>query len=207
MRKSTEAVSIRPPQFEVGEFSIVGTAPLVMEKFSKKAQDAIIETQTQGSKAKKGKSREPRDFDRDYEESKHISEEGWVGIPCSAFRNALVSACRLVGFTMTRAKLGLFVESDGLDASEGSPLVKLIGEPEKKMLHVRNSSGVCDLRCRPMWREWSATVRIRYDADMFDLADVANLLMRVGMQVGLLGGRPDSKTSCGLGFGLFRITD
>ncbi len=205
MRKAQEAVSIRPPQFEIGEFEITGASPLVMAKFSQKAKDAIRETQMKGAAAKKGKIREPRDFDRDYEESKHISMEGWVGIPAAAFRNALISACRLVGFTMTRAKLGLFIVADGFDRDEGSPLVKLVGEPEKLEMHVRNASGVCDLRCRPMWRQWGATVRVKFDADMFSLEDVASLLLRAGAQVGILEGRPDSRSGCGLGFGMFEI--
>jgi len=35
--------------------------------------------------------------------------------------------------------------------------------------------------------------------------DVVNLIARVGMQVGIGEGRPDSKASAGLGFGLFEI--
>ena len=35
--------------------------------------------------------------------------------------------------------------------------------------------------------------------------DVVNLMARVGMQVGIGEGRPDSKASAGLGNGLFQI--
>jgi len=56
-----------------------------------------------------------------------------------------------------------------------------------------------------MWRKWGATVRIRYDEDQFTAEDVVNLLLRAGQQVGIGEGRPYSKTSNGLGFGLFKI--
>ena len=56
-----------------------------------------------------------------------------------------------------------------------------------------------------MYREWSAVLRIRYDAGMLTADDVVNLIARVGMQVGVGEGRPDSKQSAGLGFGLFEI--
>jgi hypothetical protein len=57
-----------------------------------------------------------------------------------------------------------------------------------------------------MWREgWEAKLRIRYDADQFSLSDVSNLLARAGMQVGVGEGRPDSKDSAGLGWGLFSL--
>ena len=73
---------------------------------------------------------------------------------------------------------------------------------------VRNESGVCDLRPRPMWRKgWEAVVRVRFDGDQFTLIDVANLLLRAGMQVGIGEGRPDSRNSCGMGWGLFRLAE
>ena len=40
---------------------------------------------------------------------------------------------------------------------------------------------------------------------MLSDADIVNLISRVGMQVGIGEGRPDSKQSAGLGFGLFEI--
>jgi hypothetical protein len=56
-----------------------------------------------------------------------------------------------------------------------------------------------------MYREWSAALRIRYDAGMLTADDIVNLISRVGLQVGVGEGRPDSKQSAGLGFGLFEI--
>ena len=70
---------------------------------------------------------------------------------------------------------------------------------------VRNATGGPDIRVRPIWREWSADVRVRYDADQFTLNDVTNLMDRVGMQVGIGEGRPDSRQSAGLGWGTFRL--
>jgi hypothetical protein len=55
---------------------------------------------------------------------------------------------------MTLAKLSLFIEADGLDVIDGTPLVRIIaGEPERTDMHVRNATGVVDIRTRPMWRE------------------------------------------------------
>lgn len=187
------------------EFLIVGTSPYMQARFAQKAMAAMRAKHEAGSQAKKGAKREARDFNADYEGAKHVSEDGWVGIPATAFRSALVSACRTVGFKMTHAKIGLFVEQDGFDRVDRTPLIRINGEPEPCEMTVRNATGVCDLRVRPMWREWSAVVRLRFDGDMFGLQDVANLLARVGMQVGIGEGRPDSRESCGMGFGLFRI--
>jgi hypothetical protein len=203
----TQKVEIKAPQFEVVEFKIVGTAPLVQHKFSAKAIAQIIATQAAGSQSRGRKVREPKDFNAVYEGAKHVSEDGWCGIPAGAFRNAMISACRTVGFKMTHAKLAAFVLADGFEADDGTPLVRIYGEPEKHTSYARNDNGSVDIRVRPMWKKWHCIVKVRFDAGMFSATDVANLLMRVGMQVGIGEGRPDSKNSAGLGWGTFELSN
>lgn len=201
----TQEVVISAPRFQEVAFRLVGTAPYVQARFSEKAKQKMRTAQEAGHQGRKGKAREPRDFDADYRAALHRDHDGRYGIPANAFRNAAISACRLVGYKMTLAKLSLFIEADGFDVEDGTPLVALEGDPEKAMHAMRNDNGGTDLRVRGMWREWAATVRVRYDADQFSLVDVANLMARVGMQVGIGEGRPDSRMSAGMGWGMFRI--
>lgn len=202
-----QAVQIAAPRLRVAEFNLVGTAPYVQLRFSEKSMNAMAAKMKAGSQAKGKKVREARDFDDDFEQAKHISTEGWIGIPAGAFRAACISACRLVGFKMTLAKLSIFILADGYDKVDGVPLVKIKGTPEKNVMAVRNQTGVADLRCRPMWKKWSCKLRVQYDEDQFSVEDVSNLLMRVGMQVGVGEGRPDSRESAGLGWGTFSINE
>lgn len=202
-----EAVAIRAPNFQMATFRIVGTAPYVQARFSQKAIEQMKSKMVSGSRSRKGAPRAARDFDEDYKQAFHISTEGWHGIPASAFRNAMISACRVVGFKMTIGKLSVFVEKDGLDRVDAIPLIKIEGEPEPFEMAVRNSTGVCDIRVRPMWKEWAANVRIIFDADQFSATDVSNLLMRAGMQVGVGEGRPDSRSTAGMGWGTFTIAN
>ena len=60
---------------------------------------------------------------------------------------------------------------------------------------------------RAAFHEWKCKLRIRFDADQFTKEDIANLLARVGLQVGIGEGRPDSKKSAGMGWGLFELTN
>jgi hypothetical protein len=199
-------LTISPPNLKVAEFTIRGTAPYVQSKFSNKSMLDMMATQQAGSVAKKGKKREAKDFDLLYEQSMHLSEEGWRGIPAPAFRNALISACRVCGFAMTRAKLSVFAVADGYDKLDRTALVKITkGKPHRHDQYVRNASGVADIRSQAMWEEWECKLRIRFDADQFSLEDIGNLLMRAGLQVGVGCGRPDSKDSAGLGYGTFEI--
>lgn len=204
--ETTTSVTIKPPDFRRVELQIRGTAPLVINRFSQKAMEIMREAQEAGGAAKTKRTRDPKDFDALYEGAKHVSDDGWEGIHAAAFRNAAISACRICGYKMTHAKLAFMVIQDGFDRVDGAPLVKLTeGEAVPWTVPVRNQTGVADLRCRPMYREWGATLRIRYDAGALSDNDVVNLIARVGMQVGIGEGRPDSKESAGLGFGLFEI--
>lgn len=203
--KKSETLTITAPDIRTAEFEIEGTAPYVQLKFPKKVAEMMRAKMEAGQQAKKNNKKEARDFDEDYRQALHVSEEGWYGIPAAAFRNALISACRVAGFQMTKAKLSVVAASDGLDAEEAIPLVRIYGEPEMRVDHVRNATGVADLRVRAMWKKWHATLRIQYDHEQFSLTDVTNLLARAGMQVGVGEGRPDSKQSAGLGWGTFRI--
>lgn len=186
---------------------ISGTAPLVQCKFSQKAKAKMMANMAMPKAEKRGKSaREPRNYDKDFEQAQHISVAGWHGIPCSAFRAAMIDACRTVGLVMTKAKMSVFVVPDGFDRDEGTPLVKILStSPERIESLVRNDDGSADIRIRPMWREWAADVTVEFDADMITPSSVVNLLDRAGRQVGVGEGRPFSKKSVGQGWGTFTV--
>lgn len=203
--QKVERVEIPAPKFRIAEIEIIGTAPFVMHKFSAKSRNQIIETQKAGSQAKGKKVREPKNFDEVYKGAMHLTKQGWCGIPAGAFRNAMISACRTVGYKMTHAKLAAFVLCDGYDLDDETPLIRIYGDPSRHTTYARNDNGSVDIRVRPMWKKWHASIRIRYDADMFSHSDIVNLMMRVGAQVGIGEGRPDSKNSAGMGWGLFEI--
>jgi hypothetical protein len=99
-----EIVTIPAPKVITATYRLIGNAPLVINKFSAKAREQIRRTQEAGPQAKKGKIRDPKDFEQCYNQARHISTEGWDGIAAPAFRNAMIDACRMVGFKMTHAK-------------------------------------------------------------------------------------------------------
>lgn len=193
---------------QVAAFKIRGIAPYVGHKFSAKARAKMRADQEAGNQqTKKRGAKQPKDFERLFQEATHRMPDGTPGLPASAFRAAMISACRLVGFKMTLAKLAVFVEQDDFDIDDDTPLVRIDQEPEYSEHLVKNETGVADIRPRPRWREgWTATVRVRYDADTFTAADIRALLERVGLQVGIGEGRPDSRKSTGMGWGLFEVT-
>ena len=206
-KKQDEIAVVHPANILSATFRVVGTAPYVQAKFSKKARDKMMIDMATPKSGKKSKAaREPRDYDSDFNQAQHRSTAGWNGIPCPAFRSAMVDACRTVNLVMTRAKMSVFVLPDGFDADDGTPLVKLIAEaPERTEMLVRNDNGGADIRIRPMWRQWEADVTVEFDADMITAESVVNLLDRAGRQVGIGEGRPYSKNSVGQGWGTFAV--
>lgn len=209
MKDKHETITIPAPSFKTVCFTIEGMAPYVQNKFSSRQIKSIKDVQEKGQKAKKGNAKEAKDFDRACDDAKYVSTKGFFGIPAPAFRSAMVSACRTVGFKMTHAKLAVFIEADGFDREDHTPLVKITeGKPERFDAVVRLPNGSTDIRPRPMWAPgWRAELKIRFDSDMLAMDDIANLLNRVGNQVGVGEGRPDSKKSCGMGWGLFKIVN
>jgi hypothetical protein len=201
-----QTVTIKPPNFGIVEFRARGLAPLVIHRFSAKTKAQMKQKMETGKAAGNKKNREAKATDDLYEESRYRSSDGWDGFNASAVRAAMISACRLVGFKMTLAKLSVFVEADGVDAAEPQiPLIRIYGDPVKQEDMARVETGQPYVTVRAAYHDWSAKIRIRFDADQFTLADVSNLMARVGLQVGIGEGRPDSKNSAGMGWGLFTI--
>lgn len=202
-----QAVRVTAPNFKTAQFTITGNAPYVQLKFGEKARNQMRDKQAAGSTAKKGAKREAKDFDALFISAQHIAVQGWNGIPASAFRHAMVEACTLVDFHKTKAKKAVFVDADGYDKDDGQPLVKIMGRKPRHTEHTMpNANGAVDIRVRAMFDEgWTASLRITFDADLFTLTDITNLLMRAGMQVGIGEGRPSSKNSIGMGWGTFGI--
>lgn len=202
-------VVIAPPNYQTAMFTIRGTSPYVQEAFGDKQKKLMIATQEAGDAAKKkGKKREPKDFDAAYKSAMHVASEGWNGIPASAFRSAMIATIRTtVGVTMTFAKQAVFVEADGFDATDGVPLVKITkGAPHRFDQALKNATGVVDIRARPMFDPgWEAVVRVKFDADVLSLADVSSMLARAGVSVGIGAGRWASKMCGGLGWGCWEI--
>lgn len=196
-------IKISAPNIQQIRLRLDGNAPLMIAKFAQKSREMMKAKHEAGDTAKGKRAKAARDFEEDCRQARHISTEGWDGVYAGAFRAAMISACRTVGFKMTLAKLAISVVADGVDADDGTPLVRIYGEHVTDVRHTRNATGVVDLRSRPRYDRWHMFLTVEYDADMFTATDICNLLWRVGAQVGIGEGRPDSRASAGIGFGTF----
>lgn len=204
--KKTAKLTISEPNFQSVKFKIRGTAPLMVHHFGEKARKQIIQKQTAENKVI-GK-RPPKDYKAEFENARYrASSGGWDGFYAGSIRNAMIAAARYVdGLQMTKSKGLFFVQADGNDRTDGTPLVRIRG---CKAIHdtrpARNDDGGADIRNRPRFDNWYADIIIDFDADAMTAQDIANLLHRAGTQVGICDGRPGSPNSNGMGFGTFRV--
>lgn len=208
-------IIITRPKIKIATVRLNGTAPYVSNGAN--AVD-LIKTLTRPEEEVKAmraaKKRQARNFTIPYETSKHIAvtegsppkpvKKPWCGIPCTAFRWALIDACRLCDIEMTRAKMLVFVEADGWD-DQGAGLVKILGGlPESFNAIVRcppGPTGAPNVATRARWPKWHVNLRVRYDAELLKDESVGNLIERAGVSCGVGAGRPFSKTSPGMGWG------
>ena len=205
-------IRIAPLRQAIIMLPIHGTSPLKILRFSKKKQDAVAAKQREGSQSSSKKNRDPKDFKQEYEEAKYLCTQKiggkkvtWLGLNASGVRNGCIECCRVAGYVMTRAKMSVFAEADGLDDLDATPLVRIYGEPEMSVDPVRNATGGIDLRPRVMFREWKMDLRIRFDEGQFSLSDLINLVIRVGQQNGLGEGRANGSNGNGTGNGFFDV--
>lgn len=206
MAKAKEAVriEIQPPKFQAITLRLVGTAPLMLHKFSEKMRKQIEEKQTTESKTKA--KRAPKDYAAEFQGARYLDAKGRDGLPCGAIRAAMISACRFVdGLPMTRAKGAFFIVPQTNDRTDGTPLVLIEGKAKHDTRPVRLESGVADLRNRPRYDDWSVEITVQYDADMLTANDIANLLARAGAQIGVGELRPQGPNSYGGDFGTWHV--
>jgi len=203
---SEQVVTIKPPNFGRAVFTVKGNAPLVIHRFSHKTKEQMRTKMEVGKAAGSKKERTAKDSDETFNQARYISRDGWDGFHAAAVRNACISACRLVGFKMTLAKMSIFVEADGWDKEEPQiPLIRIYGKAVRQDDMARVETGQPYVTIRAAYHDWHAKVKIRWDADQFTIGDVSSLLSRVGQQVGIGEGRPDSKNSAGMGWGTFDL--
>lgn len=138
------------------EVPIKGITPLIPHNWSEKARRTMPgHPDAPDEKVPKGKRQPEIEADG----CLYYIDDERLGMPATAFKAALVGACRFFEKpSMVEAKVLLFVEGEG-----PKQLVPI--EYKTKELHEdmpRNANGGTDLRYRYYLVEWTATLRIRY---------------------------------------------
>lgn len=178
---------------------ILGTAPLIVHRFSEKAKRQMLDAM-QGRRSPKL----PKDPEAEYEAAFYVLKDGSRnGFPVIAFKEATVGGARFYGKDVTMTALRQQVFFRGEPSTEGQQLARIEGEPVMREDVVRlggRGSGT-DLRYRPQFIEWSTTLEVTYVTSALTRGSILSLIDAGGMGVGVGEWRPERKGD----FGTFRV--
>lgn len=182
----TVVIEIPPVVIRTMPIRIVGDSPLISHKWSDKAKQMMLDKQMGKAVPKKA----PKDPEQEYRDSLYEHPDGGYGFPSVAFKAAAVSACRSVdGIKMTEARAAFHVPGE---------LVKIDGTPEMREDMVRIGMGTADIRYRGEFKEWSATLMIRFNENVLTPSQIVNLFNVAGFGVGIGEWRPEKDGSYGM---------
>lgn len=189
---STPSITISRIDAERMLVPIVGTSPLIVHKFSEKAKRAMLDAQ-QGKKSPKV----ARDPQADYEAAFYRTANGY-GFPAVAFKAATVAAARFYGKDVKMTELRAFLFFKGvLSPNDPQPLTEIEGEPHMREDVVRLGISSTDLRYRPEFTEWRATLDVTYVRSSLTKDSVLSLIDAGGMGIGVGEWRPERKGDFG----------
>ncbi len=179
------------------EVPIQGVTPLIAHAWSEKARAMLLAPSGQPRKKK-----EARDPDGDFNAARYILPGDRDGFPAVAFKAAMVGAARLFdGVTMTALKQWLFVNGEG-----PQQLVPIEGVRSRREDMVRVGMGSADIRWRPQYDDWSATLLIDFVATAIAPESVLALVDAAGIG-GVGEWRPSSPKGATGSYGRFRVAD
>lgn len=172
---------------------VVGTSPLIVNRFDEKAKQQMLDAQ-RGVKTPK----EPKDPDACYQRSLYRLPDGSFGFPVTGFKAATVDSARLFqGVKMTELRQALLFHGEGPEQ-----LVRIEGVPVMREDTVRVGMGTADLRYRAMFEKWAAELTITFIPTLLDRASVITLLDAGG--AGGIGEWRPSKAKTG-SYGTFEV--
>ena len=192
-------VSITIPAMDLKRVRIplLGTAPLIIHKWSEKAKEMMLNKQTQ--KASTG--REAKDPHQDYRDSlyiingtedpQHLENEQY-GFPCVGFKAAAVRAGTYSEMKMTFLRGAFHVRGE---------FARIMGTPNMREDMVRIGMGKADIRYRGEFKEWETTLDVEFNAKAISLEQLFNLFEIAGFAVGVGEWRPERDGS----YGTFKV--
>lgn len=174
---------------------LVGTTPLIVHRFSEKAKRQMLDNM-QGRKSPK----QAKDPQAEYEAAFYRLGDGGYGFPSLAFKAATVGGARFYsGVTMTALKQFMYLRGEVGD--DGRALTRIEGEPVMREDVVTVGRNGSDLRYRPQFSEWRATLEVTYVTSALTRDSVLSLIDAGGMGVGVGEWRPEKDGD----FGTYRV--
>lgn len=184
--------------------NLKGQTPLLMHRFSEKAQDMMLGKQmgkAQGKKAKK-------DPEEDFLQAMYVIGERpkttealkrtKFGVPAIWFKQAAVRGAKVNDMAMTDARCAFFVlptHGDLVELECSTP------KPRADPVRVQQTA---DIRIRPEFEKWALQLKIEYNARLVSAEQLISWFIAAGKFNGVGDWRPNGRSSTGT-FGCFEV--
>lgn len=208
--KKVEEKQINLQEIKIKEtmITIVGDTPLLMKRFSKKAQEQLLQTQMKTAKKIKEARNPWEDFilglnwltpePTTYTEeafNEAVANGAKFGFPAVGLKQAAISAAYRNGLSKDKVSLqGMF--------HIPQEFIEIEGIPEFRTDYVKIPKiGSADLAFRGEFKKWRATFPIRYMEGVYSLEQIINFINLGGFSVGIGEWRPEKSGN----FGTFHV--
>jgi len=191
---ATKQISIEGVNVEFLQVKIEGTSPLIVNNFSQKAKNQILDKQMK--KAKTGK--EAKDPQADYKGSLYLfKDKKRTGFVSRGFKAAMVRAGKQLDYTMTDLRGRFFIVPDEGDLTE------IKGKHRMREDRVTIGNGITDIRFRAEYPDWNAVLTIRFNSRAISEEELVKLVEQAGFSCGIGEWRPEKSNSGS--YGTFKI--
>lgn len=208
-KKETEKeVVLQPVRIKEVEITILGTSPLIVNNFSTKSQQQILDSQMKVAKKEKEARNPiedamracywltpmPEEFTEESFE-KALKEGARFGFPAKGIKASIVSGAYRNKMTPDKVTLqGAFLIPEELIEIKYEDLII-------RQDYVRIAHGGTDVRFRPEYKNWSMTFKMMYNENAYSLEQILNFINLGGFSCGL----GEMRTEKGGNFGSYVV--
>lgn len=192
--KSSNSSGIIPAfKIETIVIPIIGISPLVVHCFDQKSR-IEIEEKEQKKQSVKASKHDVRNPEEEYQNSKHISPQGWEGFPAAGFKKSILRGAKILELVMKDIQTQFFIVAD----DEEQQLVRIYGESRMRTDMVKIGMGSSTVRYRAEYPSWSAELKIQYISHKLSIKTIEQLVKAGGTCAGV-GEMRREKTSFNYG--------
>lgn len=177
------------------KLNIVGKRPLLMDKFTDAAKDAILDKQMGISKSNKKRTRV---IQTEIDSAIHKTSTGKVGFPEVGFKRGMMECTSFIGDKFFSKKL-IQGAVQIMNAQDGLILIK------SKKQDVLKHNIQHNIKFTPQFHDWSCELVISYDANTIAPTDIIKLLDYAGHYVGIGAWRPKSGGGGSGTYGMYEV--
>lgn len=166
---------------------VIGVTPLIVHRFAEKAKRQMLDNM-QGRKSPK----ESKSPEEEYEAAFYRLDDGAYGIPTLGLKAATIRGATYFGKNVAMTTLRQCLFFNGETTKQGDLLTRLTSHTTPTMREDVVKVGINghDLRYRPQFDEWAATIHVRYVSSSLTRDSVLSLIDAGGMGVGVGEWRP-----------------